>query len=97
MLNIDSIIINESCTKCNHHDYCQVYWGKECKRQGGKRTPKIKTKRLIKEKAFSKPTTKQLVKNKSLCNPITAKKCKTDQPGLTTAEPIRTRRVQWAI
>ncbi len=34
--------INERCTICTHFGYCQVYWGNECKRQGGSRTPRLK-------------------------------------------------------
>lgn len=35
--------INDRCTICNHYGYCQIYWGSECKRQGGHRTPRLKT------------------------------------------------------
>ena len=33
---------NENCTSCVHFGYCMVYWGVECKRQGGKRIPRMK-------------------------------------------------------
>lgn len=32
----------EYCTSCVHFGYCMVYWGVECKRQGGNRTPRMK-------------------------------------------------------
>jgi len=32
----------EKCTSCVHFGYCMIYWGVECKRQGGKRIPRMK-------------------------------------------------------
>lgn len=32
----------EYCTSCVHFGYCMVYWGVECKRQGGNRIPRMK-------------------------------------------------------
>ncbi|MDD3364194.1 MAG: hypothetical protein PHZ03_04380 [Syntrophomonas sp.] len=32
----------EMCLSCNHLGFCQVYWGAECKRQGGNRIPRMK-------------------------------------------------------
>lgn len=32
----------EFCNSCVHFGYCMVYWGVECKRQGGKRIPRMK-------------------------------------------------------
>lgn len=34
---------NRKCRKCTHFGFCLIYWGKECKRQGGSRTPRIKS------------------------------------------------------
>lgn len=33
----------EICRSCNHFEFCMVCWGRECKRQGGNRTPKLKS------------------------------------------------------
>lgn len=33
---------NENCTPCVHFGYCIVYWGANCKRQGGNRIPRMK-------------------------------------------------------
>ena len=36
----------EYCLTCNHYGYCAIYWGAECKRQGGRKTPRMKSKRV---------------------------------------------------
>lgn len=32
-----------TCNSCNHFHRCKVHWGSECKRQGGKRIPRMKS------------------------------------------------------
>ncbi|NLN88182.1 MAG: hypothetical protein GX133_11395 [Syntrophomonadaceae bacterium] len=34
---------NADCRECNHFGFCKIYWGPECKRQGGSRTPRLKS------------------------------------------------------
>lgn len=34
---------NEECGDCNHFGYCKIYWGTDCKRQGGPRIPRLKS------------------------------------------------------
>jgi len=31
------------CLSCCHSGYCQVKWGVDCKRQGGSKTPRMKS------------------------------------------------------
>ena len=83
MQNIDSII-NEKCIICNHHDFCLVYWGKECKRQGGQRIPRLK--RTNAKKKVNPPV-----------QPIKVHKKKVNQPNSRVSEPIQTKRVIWAL
>ena len=50
----------EMCLSCNHLGYCQVYWGAECKRQGGNRIPRMKpmlveAKRKVDNMELKKP------------------------------------------
>lgn len=47
--------INNLCTICNHYGYCLVYWGPECKRQGGSRTPRLKKGSSKTDEMGSKP------------------------------------------
>jgi hypothetical protein len=32
-----------TCTPCNHFHRCKVHWGSECRKQGGKRIPRMKS------------------------------------------------------
>lgn len=82
MLKIDSKM-NDSCRLCNHYGFCQVYWGYACKRQGGTRTPRLTSKLRRKEVAVNRPL---LVQNNQI-----------KQPVLKTFEPIRTKRMNWAL
>lgn len=50
----------EFCRSCIHFDFCSVYWGAECKRQGGKKIPRMTTKPIeailkINRQEFKKP------------------------------------------
>jgi hypothetical protein len=33
----------KNCLSCSHFGYCIIYWGADCKRQGGKRIPRMKS------------------------------------------------------
>lgn len=33
----------ETCLACDHFGFCQVYWGIDCKRQGGYKIPRMKS------------------------------------------------------
>jgi len=75
--------INEKCYGCSHYGFCQIYWGTECRRHGGKRIPRLKTRLLDKQNAPSK-------------NKIVQKHA-SSQLNRKTFEPIRTRRVNWIL
>ncbi|MFA7076838.1 MAG: hypothetical protein WC147_00275 [Syntrophomonas sp.] len=34
----------EKCLSCIHYGYCAIYWGADCKRQGGKKIPRMKSR-----------------------------------------------------
>jgi len=34
---------NEKCLCCRHFGFCLIPWGAECKRQGGKKIPSMKS------------------------------------------------------
>ncbi len=73
---------NKQCLICNHYNYCQVYWGSECKRQSGNRTPRLKGKHFI---------------NNTSIQPKHKSDSKHKQPSLNKYETIKTRRVNWAF
>jgi hypothetical protein len=77
---------NPVCGTCNHFGYCKIYWGPECKRQGGDRTPRLKS---TKEK-FNYETV-ETVRTKRK----TGTEIKPDLERVSWAEPIRTRVVNW--
>ncbi len=33
----------EKCLSCSHFAFCLIYWGANCKRQGGKKIPRLKS------------------------------------------------------
>ncbi len=33
----------EKCLCCRHFGFCLIPWGAECKRQGGRKTPRLKS------------------------------------------------------
>ncbi len=91
------------CNSCVHYGYCMVYWGIDCKRQGGTRIPKMKPG--PKEKIRSETEALQISLNKPDTLRVAAKK-KPDQlpnPNKNKVfkkfseilEPIRTRVVNW--
>jgi len=97
----------ENCASCVHFGYCMVYWGVDCKRQGGKRIPRMKpTPVVILEKAAKtrtkrmevsahKPKTLTSVGKQKLDNPITAYKSEMLKKILEIFEPIRTKVANW--
>ncbi len=38
-----TMVQTEKCPYCKHFDFCLIPWGAECKRQGGKKIPKMKS------------------------------------------------------
>jgi len=82
MIKIDCNI-NDLCYPCKHYGFCQIYWGAECKRQGGTRTPRLKSALLKQEKVSRHPTVVYKNQDKRTIS--------------RNYEPIRTRRVNWAL
>jgi hypothetical protein len=82
MINVHSNT-NAKCCRCNHYGFCQIYWGMECKRQGGKRIPRLKMRHLDKQNDSSKTITVQNHASSKL--------------NWKDSEPIRTRHVNWAL
>ncbi|MDD4775659.1 MAG: hypothetical protein PHG75_04040 [Syntrophomonas sp.] len=62
---------NAECQACNHFGFCKIYWGPECKRQGGTRTPRLKSAREgFKNETMEMAGLKQRTKRVSLDQPI---------------------------
>jgi tRNA(Arg) A34 adenosine deaminase TadA len=73
---------NAQCSACTHFGYCKIYWGPECKRQGGDKIPLLKS---AKEK-FNYETNQ----------PVLAKpETESANRRFKQYEPIRTRVVYW--
>jgi len=75
---------NDKCFSCEHFGYCQIYWGVECKRQGGKRTPRLKSQKewtLIRQELDDMQ--KMLQKRNFV------------RPKLEISQPIITKRANW--
>lgn len=70
-----------NCVSCNHFGFCKIYWGTECKRQGGGRIPRLKS---MKAQAMWQANNKE--QNGSIMTVIQSTK---------TSEPIRNRVVDW--
>jgi len=74
---------DNKCHVCPHFGFCQIYWGAECKRQGGNRIPRLKTSSVTTINAVSQ--------NK------TPMRRKIDPSyDLNLFEQIKTKRVNWA-
>ena len=71
----------EKCRLCTHFEFCRVYWGTKCKRQGGKEIPRMKTKPI----EIIKKVNKQEVKKPQ--NPR--------KQIIEMFEPIRTKLANW--
>ena len=71
----------ENCDSCNHSMFCMIYWGKECRRQGGNRIPRMKS---MMTPARRKADNKE--QNRSV---------RPENQRTNTSEPIRTLVVNW--
>jgi len=77
---------NATCGACNHFGYCKIYWGPECKRQGGDRTPRLKSsKPNFKHENFETVIMKREIRTER----------KPEAERVSRNEPIRTRLVNW--
>jgi len=75
-----------NCLSCVHFGYCLIYWGTECKRQGGTKTPRIKSKRV---EARGKAERKKEKKSDRSINTNPRKQV------IQMVEPIRTKAANW--
>ncbi len=73
----------ESCLACHDSKYCKVRWGTACKRQGGKRIPRMKT--ITVKKIY------HIEAKKHKLNKLEERKTKDNG----VFEPIRTKAVIW--
>lgn len=73
---------DNNCQVCHHFGFCQMYWGIECKRQGGNRIPRLKTSsvRAINDLSKNKKTMHRKIEPSYQMNSF---------------EQIKTRRVNW--
>lgn len=97
----------ENCTSCVHFGYCMVYWGVDCKRQGGKRIPRMKpTPADILEKtakprtepmqvSLHKPDILPAFGKQKLDKPRTARKPDMLKKIMEIFEPIMTKVANW--
>ncbi len=72
---------SQFCRSCNHFGFCEVFWGPDCKRQGGTKTPRMKSSTLPSEK-IDKAEVKSYPK-------------RTRHRNFLGTEMIRTRVVAW--
>ncbi len=71
----------ETCLSCDHFGFCMVYWGAECKRQGGKKIPRMKSMSLAGKRRLDKWDAKKQKEPKNLT--------------VEMFEPIRTKIANW--
>jgi len=45
----------KDCHSCKHFEYCVVDWGADCKRQGGKKIPRMKPMMVHARKCTKQP------------------------------------------
>lgn len=95
------------CTSCVHFGYCMVYWGVECKRQGGKRIPRMKPAPIdimqqhptIPKEAMKvrmqKPDNLRAISPQKPDKPKTPNKKAMMKKIVDIFEPIRTKVVNW--
>lgn len=75
----------EACLSCNDVGFCMVKWGIECKRQGGRRIPRMKTVSVkAKEKVYNLEQKKE-----------EPKKQKHRNKPMEMFEQIRTKMANW--
>jgi hypothetical protein len=80
------------CNSCCHFDFCQVNWGPGCKRQGGKKIPRLKSIAVEAKQTISK--TKMVSKNTEKPKKY-EKPVKPERKIVEKFEPIRTKVVCW--
>lgn len=61
------------CRSCCHSGYCQVKWGIECKRQGGSKTPRMKSMSIEVQSQKSPHKPKEPIKQVVMVEPIRTK------------------------
>lgn len=90
MRKIESqVSCTQNCSSCVHFDYCLINWGTECKRQGGNKIPRMKSKAVnAKSKVNPKKSNKSGRSEKSMNNNPRNKIFK-------MVEPIRTKVANW--
>lgn len=72
------------CFSCRDNEYCIVYWGLDCKRQGGSRIPRMKTMNSV-----PSVNRQQIVMSTNSSNYVKHK--------LDLFEPIRTKSSKWSF
>jgi len=77
---------NEICLSCGHYNFCSIYWGPKCKRQGGLKIPRMKSRPVEERQTLSKQYMKQ---------DRTRFKIKQNSQAIKQMEPIRTKMVNW--
>lgn len=97
----------EYCTSCVHFGYCMIYWGVQCKRQGGSKIPRMKPTPVdIAEKNARSRTAPMQVSLQKPDNLTAISKQKLDKPKnphkqdmfkkiVEIFEPIRTKVANW--
>ncbi len=70
-------VCTETCLSCHDSRFCLVRWGTECKRQGGKKIPRMKSVPLHPARKVEKPIQKKTEKPRpiifNLFEPISTK------------------------
>ena len=51
--------LTKNCNSCSHFGYCVVDWGADCKRQGGKKIPRMKPRMVQARKSTKQPETEK--------------------------------------
>ncbi len=77
---IETKFTARTCLSCNYYHYCKVYWGKECKMQGGTKIPRIN----YESGGMGKKAKNSLTQRAAAPREINLK-----------IEPIRTRKPLW--
>jgi len=75
----------EYCLSCAHFQFCLVYWGTDCKRQGGNKIPRMKSKRVEERRMADRQQSK---KHKPM-------NTKPKNQIIKISEPIRTKAANW--
>jgi len=84
-------VCKETCLSCIHAKFCLVHWGTECKRQGGKRIPRMRSIKVKGKQNASKSVKDVPAKKK----PVNKKLEKPRQIIFNLFEPIITRVANW--